>query len=132
MKMSTCRLFAAALALVILSVPIFSIARQPTAADRVISLKATLAQSQMVLRQYEWLETTVVNVKGEDKSQKQERCYYGADGKLQKVLLTQPPLISRAAFCDELSAYTYELASCYLTGQWPVWYDNRSFTLHIV
>jgi hypothetical protein len=72
-----------------LALPVF--AQQPIAADRVISLKATLVQSQMVLRQYEWIETTVVNVKGDDKSEKQERCYYGADGKLQKVLLTQPP-----------------------------------------
>lgn len=68
--------------------PVF--AQQPTAAERVAALKANLVQSQMVLRQYEWIETTVVSLKGEEKSQKQERCYYGADGKLQKVLLTQP------------------------------------------
>jgi hypothetical protein len=78
-------------AVMIACIAIPVLAQQPTAADRVISLKATLVQSQMVLRQYEWIETTVVNVKGDDKSEKQERCYYGADGKLQKVLLTQPP-----------------------------------------
>lgn len=46
-----------------------------------------------MLRQYEWVETTVVSVKGEEKSRKQERCYYGADGGLQKVeeASTPPP-----------------------------------------
>ena len=71
-----------------LSLPAFG--QQPTAAERVASLKATLVGSQVVLRQYEWIETTVVSLKGEEKSRKQEQCYYGADGKLQKVLLTQP------------------------------------------
>lgn len=47
-----------------------------------------MASSQTMLRQYEWIETTTVSVKGEEKSRKQERCYYGADGKLTKVLLT--------------------------------------------
>lgn len=64
-------------------------AQQPTAAERVAMLKATVAASQAVLRQYEWIETTVVSLKGEEKSRQQERCYYGADGKVQKVVLTQ-------------------------------------------
>ena len=63
--------------------------QQPTAAERVATLKATLAASQATLRQYQWIQTTVVSVKGEEKSRKQERCYYGADNQLQKVLLTQ-------------------------------------------
>ena len=64
-------------------------AQQPTVAERVASLKATLMASQKILRQYQWIETTVVSVKGDEKSRKQEQCYYGADGKLQKVLLNQ-------------------------------------------
>jgi hypothetical protein len=64
-------------------------AQQPTAAERAAMLKATLEASKVVLRQYEWIETTVVSLKGDEKSRKQERCYYGADGKLQKVLLSQ-------------------------------------------
>ena len=63
--------------------------QQPTAAERVATLKATLAASQATLRKYQWIQTTVVSVKGEEKSRKQERCYYGADNQLQKVLLTQ-------------------------------------------
>jgi hypothetical protein len=60
-------------------------AQQPSGEDRVAALKSSLASSKAVLRQYEWIQTTVVNLKGEDKSTQQERCYYGADGALQKV-----------------------------------------------
>jgi hypothetical protein len=48
-----------------------------------------LAQGQAALRQYEWVETTVIKFKGEEKSRKQNRCYYGTDGKVQKVPLDQ-------------------------------------------
>jgi hypothetical protein len=70
-----------------------ALAQQPTAQERVVALKASLAASQALLKLYEWVETTVVSVKGDEKSRKQERCYYGADGNVQKVLLSQaaPP-----------------------------------------
>ena len=63
----------------------FAQAQQPSVPERVAALKASLEGSQVVLRTYEWIETTVVSVKGEEKSRKQERCYYGADGGLTKV-----------------------------------------------
>jgi len=66
-------------------------AQQPTAAERAAMLKANIAASQAVLKQYEWIETTVVSLKGEEKSHKQERCYYGADGGLQKVEISESP-----------------------------------------
>jgi len=88
MKTDRTNFIFAVLTAVILMSPGFSIAQQPTVADRVAALKAHLATSQASLRQYQWIETTTVNVKGEEKSRKQERCYYGADGKLTKVLLT--------------------------------------------
>src|SRR5262245_9677965 len=63
---------------------------QEGVADRVAVFKATMAASQTVLRQYEWVQTTVIAVNDEEKSRKQERCFYGADGKETKVLLTPP------------------------------------------
>jgi hypothetical protein len=66
-------------------------AQQPSVPERVAALKATVAASQIILRQYEWIETTVVSLKGEEKSRKQERCYYGADGGLQKVEVSASP-----------------------------------------
>ena len=49
----------------------------------VAALKRSLAQSQQNLRKYEWVETTSVSLKGEKKSRKQNRCYYGAEGMVQ-------------------------------------------------
>ena len=68
-----------------------ALAQQPTTQERVVALKASLAASQAVLKQYEWVETTVVSLKGEEKSRQQERCYYGADGKIQKLPVTTAP-----------------------------------------
>ncbi|HOX55265.1 MAG TPA: hypothetical protein P5205_02015 [Candidatus Paceibacterota bacterium] len=77
------------LVLAALTLPAF--AQQPTAAERAAMLKATLAASQAILRQYQWIETTVVSLKGEEKSRKQTQCYYGADGGVQKVELNKSP-----------------------------------------
>jgi hypothetical protein len=66
-------------------------APQPSVQERVALLKGTFAASQANLRQYEWIETTVVSLNGEEKSRKQQRCYYGADGVLQKVLVDASP-----------------------------------------
>jgi hypothetical protein len=41
--------------------------------------------SQQDLRTYQWVETTTVLVNGEQKSYKEESCYYGADGSIQKL-----------------------------------------------
>lgn len=57
----------------------------PQGQDRVAALKQSLGSSMAALRKYEWMETTVVSMKGEEKSNKQNRCYYGADGKVEKV-----------------------------------------------
>jgi hypothetical protein len=59
--------------------------------QRVAALKKNLADGQAALRKYEWVETTVLSLKGEEKSRKQMKCYYGADGKLQKTALDAAP-----------------------------------------
>ena len=57
----------------------------PTPDQMVAALKTNLAESQKRLRQYEWIETTAISLKGEEKSRKQLRVYYGADGTLTKL-----------------------------------------------
>ena len=79
------------LTLILAALALPGLAQQPTAAERAAQLKATMDASQAVLRQYEWIETTVVSLKGEEKSRKQQRCYFGADGGLQKVELSSTP-----------------------------------------
>jgi hypothetical protein len=63
----------------------------PTPDQMVATLKQNLAESQKRLRQYEWVETTAISLKGEEKSRKQQRVYYGADGKLMKLPMGEPP-----------------------------------------
>jgi hypothetical protein len=61
----------------------------PSPEQRVAMLKQWLQASQAQLRGYEWVETTVLTKDGEEKSRKQNRCYYGADGKVQEVPIAQ-------------------------------------------
>jgi hypothetical protein len=77
-------------ALLILPVSL-ALAQQPSVQERVVALKASLAASQAILKPYEWVETTVISLKGEEKSRQLNRCYHGADGKVQKIPLTTPP-----------------------------------------
>jgi hypothetical protein len=58
--------------------------------QRIAALKKSMAQSQAQLRKYEWIETTIISHKGEVKSQKEQRCYFGADGTLQKLPIGDP------------------------------------------
>jgi hypothetical protein len=62
--------------------------------DQVAALKQSLQDGLAKIRQYEWIETTIVSMKGEEKSRKQTRCYYGADGKVQKVAVGDAPAAS--------------------------------------
>lgn len=64
--------------------------QQPAPADQVAALKQTMQKGLGLARKYEWVETTIISLKGEEKARKQNRCYYGADGKVQKVSLDQP------------------------------------------
>lgn len=54
-------------------------------ADRAAAIKEALAKNAAALRQYSWVETTTISLKGEVKKQEQKQCYYGADGKVQKT-----------------------------------------------
>ncbi len=88
--MKTCLRITAQAAVLLVSSGLV-LAQQPTAQERVVALKASLAASQAILKQYEWVETTVVSLKGQEKSRQMNRCYHGADGKVQKIPLTTPP-----------------------------------------
>ncbi len=66
-------------------------AQTPPPKERVEAIKSSFQQSQAVLRKYEWIETVKVSYKGEEKSNKQSRCYYGAEGKVQKVEVSATP-----------------------------------------
>jgi len=69
-----------------------AVAQAPNLQERAAALKESLAKSQALLKQYEWVETRVLTLKGEEKSRTQNRCYYGADGKVQKEPIGAPPV----------------------------------------
>ena len=48
-------------------------------------IKKNLTDSKEKIKSYEWIETTTTFYKGEQKSVKQNQCYYSVDGKLTKV-----------------------------------------------
>jgi len=58
--------------------------------DHGAAVKESLQKSMAALRQYQWVETTTVSMKGEEKSRTQNTCYYGADGKVQKTPIAAP------------------------------------------
>jgi hypothetical protein len=91
------QLATAAVAVSALSMAAFAHAQQAAAppaaggkADAVAALKQSLQQGLAKAKQSEWVETTIISLKGEEKARKQSRCYYGADGKVQKIPIEQP------------------------------------------
>ena len=80
-----------AIAIAVAMAALRGFAQAPPSPDQLVAaLKQNLAESQKRLRQYEWVETTAISLKGEEKSRKQQRAYYGADGKLTKVPIGEP------------------------------------------
>lgn len=53
--------------------------------ETIAMIKKNLADSKQQIKKYEWVETTTTFLNGEQKSVKQQQCYYGVDGKLTKV-----------------------------------------------
>jgi hypothetical protein len=87
-KASTAWAAAAAVALVL---PALALAQNPEVGERVADLRQSRQKSSEDLTHYEWIETTAVSLKGEEKARLQKRCYHGADGQLQKVPVGEAP-----------------------------------------
>jgi hypothetical protein len=85
------RFAVAAGSITLLLMPVIARSQSPEVQQRVAALKQAVARDQQNIRQYEWIETTVISLKGEEKSRQQKRCYYGADGGLQKVTVDASP-----------------------------------------
>ena len=62
---------------------------QPSPQQRAAQLKAWLKASQSQMRDYEWIERTVISKGGEEKKHIVKRCYYDVNGKIEKVVLDQ-------------------------------------------
>lgn len=60
-------------------------AAKPQLQQKIATIKQSMAESQALLRQYTWTETTEVSLKGEVKKREQNECRYGTDGKVVKT-----------------------------------------------
>jgi len=59
--------------------------------QRLGTVKQSIAQDQLRLKQYAWTETTRISLKGEAKKRSQADCLYGPDGKVQRTPIGNPP-----------------------------------------
>jgi hypothetical protein len=59
--------------------------------QKLAAAKQSAAANQQALRTYTWLEKAELSLKGEVKATKVDSCRYGADGKVQKTPVVQPP-----------------------------------------
>lgn len=66
-----------------------ALAENPDVEGRVEAVRQSVIESKEKLKTYEWIETTVVSQKGDQKARFQNRVYYGADGAIQKVPITE-------------------------------------------
>lgn len=91
MRSSKFRLAVVACSMTLLLMPAIVRSQSTAMEERVAALKQSVARDQQNIRQYEWIETTVITLKGEEKSRQQKQCYYGAEDSLQKVEVSATP-----------------------------------------
>jgi hypothetical protein len=59
--------------------------------QKLAGVKQTLAENKQKLQQYQWVETTQLTLKGDEKPPTQNLCRYGPDGQVQKTPVGPPP-----------------------------------------
>ena len=63
----------------------------PALEEKIAAIKEAFQASQAKLKGFQWIQTTTVSVNGEQKKQKVDQVYYGAEGTLVKVPLSETP-----------------------------------------
>jgi hypothetical protein len=59
--------------------------------EKLAAVKAVAAENKQKLHQYQWIETTQLTLKGDQKPPAQNSCQYGPDGQVQKTPIGPPP-----------------------------------------
>ena len=59
--------------------------------EKLAAVKQAAAENKQKLRQYQWVETTQLTLKGDAKPPTKNSCQYGPDGKVQKTPIGPPP-----------------------------------------
>jgi hypothetical protein len=82
------RLMVSALAL---SVAFPAMAQNTALQEKLAAVQQSIAENKQKLRQYQWIETTQLTLKGDQKPPSQDQCQYGPDGQVQKTPIGPPP-----------------------------------------
>jgi len=68
-----------------------ALAQNPELQEKLAAVKQAAAENKQKLRQYQWIETTQLTLKGDAKPPTKNSCVYGPDGKVQKTMIGAPP-----------------------------------------
>jgi len=74
-----------------LSITLPAIAQNQAIQEKLAAVKQAAAENKQKIRQYQWIETTQLTLKGDAKPPTKNSCAYGPDGKVQKTMIGAPP-----------------------------------------
>jgi hypothetical protein len=74
-----------------LAVTVPAISQNSEVQEKLAAVKQAAAENKQKLRQYQWVETTQLTLKGDTKPPTANSCQYGPDGKVQKTPVGPPP-----------------------------------------
>jgi len=77
--------------LVVLASYIPAFAQNSEVQQKLAGVEQAMAENKQRLQQYQWIETTQLNLKGDPKPQSQTLCQYGPGGQVQKTPIGPPP-----------------------------------------
>ena len=76
---------------VTLGITLPALAQNPEIQEKLAAVKQAAAENKQKIRQYQWIETTQLTLKGDAKPPTKNSCLYGPDGKVQKTMIGAPP-----------------------------------------
>jgi len=80
-----------AIVVVALATIVSAVAQNGELQQKLAAVGQAMAENKQRLQQYEWTETTQLNLKGDPKPPSQKLCRYGSDGQVQKQAIGAPP-----------------------------------------
>jgi hypothetical protein len=63
----------------------------PELQEKLAAVKEVAGENKQMLHQYQWIETTQLTLKGDQKPPTENSCQYGPDGQVQKTPIGPPP-----------------------------------------
>lgn len=70
---------------------LFALPQNAELQEKLAAVKQAAAENKQRLLQYQWIETTQLTLKGNQKPPTQNSCRYGPDGQVQKTPIGPPP-----------------------------------------